>query len=261
MAFCTVKNSNVYYQQIGNKESDKSIVLVHGAMGCAEQMQPIAEQLKEYNCIIFDLPAHLRSTGNPIESIEEYADFMENFLLTLKDEGIINDDLIVIGGSMGGSIVIELLTRKLAIIKKAAIISSAAKWDFNEFIDELLESFKNKDAKLELLAGPCATPLTPKEILEGMLQFNEAVASYDVAFNDFNAIKNFDKIDELHTIDIPCLIISGDGDGIAKTHCSLTLYDEIPESYLAVYPNRGHALCFEKATEVCQEIRDFLTQY
>lgn len=261
MSIIKVKNSDIHFVRLGNKESGKTIVFVHGAQGCAEQMQPLAEQLSQYNCVIFDLPSHLRSTGDSIKTIDEFADFMEDFLEKLREAGEITEDLVVIGGSMGGSITIELLVRKVPAIKKAVIISSCAKWDFSEWIDDLLASFKEGKPNLGLLAKPCATSLTPPELVAGMLQFNPQIASCETAYNDFNSIKQFDRVSSLKEIEVPVLIVSGDGDGIAKAHCSHTMRKEIPNSHLLVYPNRGHALCFEKAVEVCAEIKDFLELY
>lgn len=261
MSICKVNDTDIYYERLGKVDSKRTLFFIHGAIGCTEQMKPLAEQLLEYNCIVFDLPSHFRSKGESIKTVKEYGDFIESFLKVLKNKNEITDDVVLIGGSMGGSITVELLTRNIADITKAIIISSSAKWDFDESIDLLLQSFKDGTPKLEYLAEPCATSLTPPALLQGMLSMDTNLVSCETAYNDFYCIKIFDKVKNLKDIKVPTLIISGDGDGLAKTHCSLTLRKEIPNSHLLVYPNRGHALCFEKTVEVCKEIKDFLELY
>ena len=67
------------------------------------------------------------------------------------------------------------------------------------------------------------------------------------------------KLDQLHTIKAPSLIICGDHDLISVSHTVL-IYQNIPHAELWVVPNSGHGTLIEHADEFNQKVDDFFTQ-
>jgi pimeloyl-ACP methyl ester carboxylesterase len=66
-------------------------------------------------------------------------------------------------------------------------------------------------------------------------------------------------LDQLHTIECPCLIVSGDHDVIALPH-TLVIYQNIKHANLWVLPNSGHGTMQEHADEFDRKADEFFSQ-
>lgn len=67
------------------------------------------------------------------------------------------------------------------------------------------------------------------------------------------------KLSDLKGLQVPTLIMSGDDDLVSLTH-TISMYQAIPESQLAVMPGASHALLSERPKMAARIIRRFLTQ-
>ena len=64
------------------------------------------------------------------------------------------------------------------------------------------------------------------------------------------------SLEQLHTIKCPTLVIGGDHDAILTKH-TLLIADNIPNSYLWILPNSGHATPVNYAKQFNETINDF----
>lgn len=65
-------------------------------------------------------------------------------------------------------------------------------------------------------------------------------------------------VGELQRISAPVLVIGGDHDVIKPAH-TLSIFENIPNAYLWVLPNSGHATLVTRANEFNRSVDDFFT--
>lgn len=65
------------YECIGNKNSDNTLVFLHGSTMTKEGMLGLAKEFPDYNCIAFDLTAHGKSAGKEPETVDVFAEDVE----------------------------------------------------------------------------------------------------------------------------------------------------------------------------------------
>ena len=110
---------SVFYKETSSDKTD-SIVFIHGGGMSNEMWTEYAEALKDFHCIIFDLPEHGKSISSvPFSingSVEEIAQ-----LIRLKAHG---RKAHVIGHSVGGIILVRLLTKYSDLVKNAIVASA-----------------------------------------------------------------------------------------------------------------------------------------
>jgi pimeloyl-ACP methyl ester carboxylesterase len=117
-----VKNTLTNYQILGPKDTEETIVILHGWGRSYSDWIPIANQLKDrFKVILLDLPG-FGSTPKPQTdwTIYDYTDYFEEFA---KKLGLKN--LIFIGHSFGGRIGIISASRS-NLIKKLILVDSGA---------------------------------------------------------------------------------------------------------------------------------------
>jgi pimeloyl-ACP methyl ester carboxylesterase len=227
-----VRGIKMYAEEYG---SGKPLLLIHGNGGNISSMASIIPYFsRQYKVIVTDSRAHGKSTDkNDSLSFEMMAD----------DEAALLDEMhikaaYVIGWSDGGIIALALAMRHPGkVIKLAstganlwpdstAIIPSLWKDDkqhFDSFKSKIFTTVKEKnDWKIFML---------------DWLQPNIPLSS-------------------LQKIQCPSLIISGDHDVITLEH-TLKIYQNIPQAYLWILPNSGHATLNEHTDEFNKKVNAF----
>lgn len=94
-----IRNISVNYIQYG---SGSDVILLHGWGQNIDMMKPLGNELKNYRITILDLPGFgLTSEPDDTWKVEDYTDFLNEFLMALKIE-----KPILVGHSFGGRIAI-----------------------------------------------------------------------------------------------------------------------------------------------------------
>ena len=113
------KENGIEYEIIkAKKESELNLVFVHGS-GCNKNfLKALAEVFKEYNCYLIDLPGHGNSdnTGYNVESYVKAISYLVNKL----------SNVVLIGHSLGGTLVAKTASLNLKSVKGAIILNSGA---------------------------------------------------------------------------------------------------------------------------------------
>jgi len=115
--FFNFENQKVYYENYGDKKNP-DILLIHGLMGSSTSFNDIIGLLEEnFYITAIDLPGHGKSNLSINFNINEVSDVVEKFINHNFD-----DDLHIVGYSLGGTITNNLLNRGLTNIKSAVFI-------------------------------------------------------------------------------------------------------------------------------------------
>lgn len=233
--YYTVRGIKMYTEQYGN---GKPLLLVHGNGGSISSMASIIPYFsKKYRVIATDSRAHGKSTdtGDSL-SFEMMADDFSALLDSLKI-----DSAYVLGWSDGGINALELAMRHPDKVKRLAS-TGANLW-------------------------PDSTGLVPWYWKNEQKQFAEYQKHPPQTAAEKNAYKIFlldwlqpnIPFKALHSIKCPSLIISGDKDLIPLEH-TVKIYQNIPNAYLWVVPNSGHATLIEHENEFNKLVDDFFTK-
>jgi pimeloyl-ACP methyl ester carboxylesterase len=253
--FVTIQNDRIYYNQLGNRESEKTILFIHGSSMSGVLMEDIARLLPDFNNITVDLPGHVNSGGEPRKTVEENADFITDFIRELRKSGEITDDLTVVGFSLGGCITLELALRKVPEVKRIVVLHSCdfANSELATMVPPNFEDFN------PLSIGKIAFGRNSKpEITYPYLKQHQA--SEYVTFVDLNAAISY-PMKEFETIQIPTMLITGDEDRLAPIQNVMNLRKIIPHSVLSVIPFYGHMAVLEVPEIYAQNIKDFIRHY
>ncbi|MCF8564106.1 alpha/beta hydrolase [Alicyclobacillus tolerans] len=249
--FCTVQGEKVFYEHIGNADSEVKLLFVHGASSYGMFWLPLIARLRSYDCIVLDLPGHYRSLGQSKSEISEYAVWMEEFAAQL---GV--DSLTYVGHSLGGAIGIELALAKAPWLKSLVLLNTAGKLDVSaDFLDKLSKGVYNEAYFIEQGFGSAA-----KASLKRVVSQNTRVDTRS-SYRDFLAASKFNRQKDVSRITLPTLIIAGEQDKVTPPVGSVALNESIAQSRLVVISNSGHFTPLENAREVSLEIRDFLNAH
>lgn len=238
----------IHYQVIGQ---GKTLLLLHGGLGCLNEMQPLADHLAErYRVISLDFSGHGLSTLGPQPS--SYAAYQHDVECVLKHLGV--EHYSVIGFSDGGIVGYRLASA--AVQQVDSLITLGAQW-----------RLQDTDPARPLLEGLTAATWQAR--------FPQAVADYQSTHPqpDFPALVAAVKRVWLDTsaqgypdesvtkITCPVLILRGESDFLFTLDEAVQLKKRLPSAHFANLPFASHAVHQECPTLVHQLIDSFLEQY
>jgi esterase/lipase len=225
----------------------KNIVLLHGAIGAKDQLQPLADLLKnDFIVHVFNFSGH---GGKPFAeehfSIEAFAAELQEYFLTQEIE-----QASVFGYSMGGYVALYLAKQQPQLFNK--IITLATKFQWDETIAAKEVSMLNADIILEKVPvfaeqlkqrhQPNDWKLLLEKIKEMLLQMGK---ENPLQLNDYAAI------------DKPVLLLLGDNDKMVTREETETVQKALPNGRFQLLEQTAHPI--EKVNNVvlADVIREF----
>lgn len=234
--FYTVNGFQMYCEIYGEGEP---LLMIHGNGG---DISAFTNQIpyfsKHYKVIVADS----RAQGKSVETsdsltYEQMADDFAALLTTLKI-----DSANVLGWSDGGINGLLLAMRHPEKVKKLAITGANLQPDTNAVAPEVINEFMPTYLELK------------KEATEKTLKNNIDSTKFKL----FRLLMEQPNIlpTDLHRISCPTLVISGDHDLIRPEH-TVKIFQNIPNAYLWIVPNCGHATLVDYADEFNEKVHHF----
>jgi pimeloyl-ACP methyl ester carboxylesterase len=232
--YYNIRGIKMYCEVYG---SGKPLLMIHGnggSIGAFKNNIPFFA--KKYKVIVADSRAH----GKTIDTRDSLSfEMMADDFSALLDAMHI-DSAYVIGWSDGGINALLLAMRHPEKVIKLAS-TGANLW-------------------------PDSTGLIPSYWKNEQRQFNEFKKKKMTTEAEKNQYKIFlldwlqpnIPLSALHSIKCPSLIISGDKDLIPLEH-TILIYKHIPNAYLWIVPNSGHATLIEHLDEFDKKVDDFFS--
>jgi pimeloyl-ACP methyl ester carboxylesterase len=261
----TVVLGSDVYAYTGSRAVDAalpSVVFVHGAGNdhsvWALQSRYFAHH--GWNAFAVDLPAHGRSSGVPLASVEALADWIAGFL---DATGIAQAALV--GHSMGSLAAVECAARHADRVSKLALIGTAAPMSVSE---ALLDAAKRNDhVACELITGwsySAAKQLGGSRV-PGLWLTGNGLRLLErerpgVLYADLAACNGY-VAGEASAAKIRCavLVVLGARDLMAPARNARALVAKLPDPRVVTIPDCGHALMAEQPDAVLDALRAFLT--
>jgi pimeloyl-ACP methyl ester carboxylesterase len=234
---------NINYFQSDNLKGDGAVVFLHGWGSRAVHMKSLFENLP--NFVALDLPGFGGSDLPPAPwGVTEFADFLENFLAKFEIK-----KPILVGHSVGGSIIIKYLTGG-GTAKKAILIASAGirKRGLKIFAYKIV----TKIFKLIFL-------LPGLNIFKDKIRkkFYSAIDSVDYIeagemTESYKKIIHDDLTEDLQKVKIPTVLIWGEKDQDTPLWQAKLMQEKIVGSKLFVIPGAGHFSFIDRPREFAE---------
>jgi len=239
-----VGENTIYYREV--KGNSIPLVFVHGAGGDGRLWGYVMKNLRGIHSIALDLPGHGESSGNPLERIELYADFLQQFLEVM---GIRR--CVLAGHSMGGAITLEMAVRKNQKLKGIVLVSTGAKLRVSPLV---FQSLSNLKSHIDEFVGF----LLKDERLRALMKDVLLKGGEEVLKTDFTACNGFDLMERISEIEIPALLLCGDADFMTPLKYSEYMHEKIKNSRFIPFKGAGHMLMLEAPEFVAEEISFFM---
>lgn len=238
------KLDGIYYERLGNPDSDKTLVFVHGA-GCNSKfLKPLAKKLITYNCYLINLSNHYKSDKKDCYTAEDYANELTKFVCDL-------DNVTLIGHSLGGVICLAIASKCLPQVKSIVCISSGAKFDKldKKFVKNLEKGKLDMIYMLRALGS-----LTKLSTYTALFHMEPRT----ITINDLLLAPKIDILDSLSKINVPTLILAGADEILILVEYSEKVHERVKNSKLVVVPNVRHILPIAKKELTSKLIDEFL---
>jgi pimeloyl-ACP methyl ester carboxylesterase len=209
-----------------------SLLLLHGAIGAADQMDGLAHTLRhEYSVYTPDFSGHGGKTF-PDESFSMRL-FAEDVLQLMDKEGL--QQVSIFGYSMGGYVAMYLAKHFPERINKIITLATKFYWD---------ETIAAKEtAVLDAAAIEAKVPAFAKALEQRHGNWKELLkrtADMLTALGKDNTLKP----DDYSSINTPTLVLLGDRDKMITLEETLAVYKSLPNAQLGILPDTSHP--FEK---------------
>lgn len=237
--YANIRGIKLYYEVYGQGEP---LLMIHGNGGSINNfIFQIPYFAKHYRVILADSRAQGKST-DPSDSLSY--EMMADDLNTLLDNlGL--KQVNVIGWSDGGINGMLLALRHPDKVKKLAITGASLRPDTTAVDPQVYSMAMGWNRQIQdslKLMKPASAQLKNTAKVMHLLSYQPNIPA--------NA---------LHKIKCPVLVIAGDHDVIKNSH-TLEIAENIPNSYLWIIPNSGHATPIYKKDEFNNTISDFLAK-
>ncbi len=260
------------YAYTGGKPFDAglpTVVFIHGAQNDHSVWGLQSRWFAHHGCgvLAVDLPGHGRSSGAPLPSIEDLADWIELLLEKVGAGDTANSaakSVSLVGHSMGSLTALECAARHPARIARIALVGTAVPMPVS---DALLDAAKNKEAKAIAMINTWSH--SPRGTMggntaPGMWMFGAARRLAErqrpgVLHNDLAACNAYAHgMDAAAALACPALIISGSKDMMTHPKAAAKLSGNIRDVRSVTLDGAGHALMAEQPDAVLDALRGFI---
>lgn len=245
----------------GGRDFDRSqptLVLLHGAgfdhTAWAFHSRWFAHH--GYGVLAPDLPAHGRSSGAPLRTIAEMADWTAALLEAIE---VANTTLV--GHSMGSLVALEIAARHPQKVSALGLIGTAAAMTVGP--DLLKAAEANDRAAIDMVSiwglgfrAELGGSLAPGLWMHSGAQRVLEQCRPGVLFSDLSACNDYrDALAAAATIKVPTTIVLGERDMMTPARTGISLAAVLPNSRVVVLPGAGHMMMMEKPDELLAALR------
>lgn len=233
------------------------VVLVHGAGmdSTVWQLQTRFLAHREMRVVAVDLPAHGRSTGMPIDSIESMADWLVRLVEVVGFE-----TAHVVGHSMGTFVALEMARRHPAAVSSITLCGTATEMAVHPALLDAADNDLPAAAAL-MAAWGHGTPAhigqnpTPGQWMLGGARALVERSAGGVLATDFRACQNYGgALDAAAAVTCPATVVIGLGDKMTPAKGGRALAAALPAARTVELAGIGHSMMAEHPRAVRQAI-------
>lgn len=248
MPAITIGKETIHFED-NHARRETALIAIHGSGGSCLHWPVELCNMTDFRVLIPDLPGHGQSSGTGQNRVEDYADFIEAFVTSMKLKRA-----ILMGHSLGGAIAMMAALRSPAWLSGLILVGTGARLRVTQSIlDGLLTDPETAIGIIvQLLFGPAAAQPMMNQIRAQLL-----ATPPHITHGDFSACDQFDIMDRIHEIAIPTLVISGIHDKLTPPKYGEFLCKQISGAAHKIIPDAGHLISLENTTEFISAIHGF----
>jgi pimeloyl-ACP methyl ester carboxylesterase len=266
MKFILPDGNAIYYELHGNQNAESTLLFLGGlSQSTAAWLAYIPAFANEYRIVLADLMFQGQS-DNPqnFRSFQEHAQDMNALL-----EGLKAKNVIPIGISYGGAVVMRMMHYFPERIRKAVLMATFA--HKTPFFDAIGTSWQRAletggyslmlDVMLPFVLGKhyFQNPLIPIEMLKQMRINNDLSIERLSKLMKATAMSD-DFRKELRNVQIPVLVICGSEDLLCTPEMHQDIVQALPNARYVEIENVGHTLNLEAIPQTIALIQEFLKE-
>ncbi len=206
----------IYYEETGDK-SRPAIVFIHGGGISGWMWRKQVEHFSDYYCIVPDLPEHGKSINEGPLSLADCVNRIADLIETRASDGKAH----VVGHSLGGKVVVELLARRPEVVDHAVVASALFGSMFlvnlihRPFIYKLSVAMMRNKRMLSLTAKQFKFP--ERSYIENSIEEFKRLTP-DSLYRIYDQLYQYQKLpDGLASVDVPTLVMAGEKEsGVMK---------------------------------------------
>nr|WP_144928705.1 alpha/beta hydrolase [Paenibacillus bovis] len=265
--YLRVNNIDIYYEEYASANSKETIVLLHGFLSSSFSFRKLGQLLSnQFHVISVDLPPFGKS-GKSTKFHYSYKNIATTVLQLLQQLKIYEYHLV--GHSMGGQIVLNMILQRPNQIKKAVLLSSSGYMkrlktsyillSYIPLFDKYIKHHLNKTGVL----GNLHQVVYDKKMIDDVM-----INGYAEPFLDNRIFKSLCKMirdregdlssEQLQSISTPCLLIWGEFDKIVPIKVGKRLVNDLQNAQLVIFKNIGHLVPEETPMRTYDEIKKFI---
>ncbi len=225
----------------------KTIILLHGAIGAKDQLEPLASELKQqgYNVFTLSFSGHGQTPFASSFGIEQFALELEQFIT----ENNLNEPT-VFGYSMGGYVALYLAHRNKSILGN--IITLGTKFEWSPDIAQ--KEVKMLDSKTIIEKVPKFAEALQKRHGKDWELLLQQTAEMMLSLGNKNAL----SLNEYATIENKVLIGLADKDNMVTLEETTAVYKQFPNAGMYMLPDTKHPIETVKVKTLTNLITDLI---
>ena len=257
-----VNGIKIRYFESG-QEHPNHVLFIHGLGSSADVWLNTADNLSSnFHTICIDLPGFGASDKPLMDyTIEKFTDIVTEFV---KQVGIINDKIYVVGHSLGGYIASEITIQNKSLVKKLVLIDPSGTLEkptplLKNYLKAALSPSKDllNNIFQQMVVNPnCISSKLVDVFIAGIKLPNAKHAFKSTFENSTNHEIGFTRLTSIDTI--PTLILWGDQDNLIPISHLQKFKNAIEHSQVSIIKNSGHVPFIEKPSLVHDLLLRFL---
>lgn len=220
-----IKNGIAYDFFEGTKRQDITLVWVHGTGANKKFMEAVRPTLSEFSNIFFDLPGH----GDSKDTGFSENNFTNAILYVLSGR----ENVVLIGHSLGGALVLDVLKERPQNVIGGVILNGAAR--FNHIDPAFYQKIHEGVLDLPYVLAGCGHENHPK--------VKKAMAAMEldaIAIKDWLIDEKIDVRGALAKIDVPVEILVGEDDPFAPVSDAKMICDSVKDGHILTVAHGKH---------------------
>lgn len=223
----------------------KTIILLHGAIGAKDQLEPFAVELKQqgYNVYTLSFSGHGQTPFQTNFGIEQFALELEQFIKTNN-----LDKPTIFGYSMGGYVALYLAKQQPTLLEN--IITLGTKFEWSPEISA--KETKMLDSKTIIEKVPKFAEALQKRHGNDWKLLLQKTAEMMIALGNKNAL----SLNDISSIENKVLIGLADKDNMVSLEETTTIYKQLKNGAMYMLPNTKHPIETVNVGLLSQIIKD-----
>ncbi|MDD2334083.1 MAG: alpha/beta hydrolase [Mesotoga sp.] len=247
--YARIVDKKIFYLETVGSEGIP-VVFVHGNFASSTWFEPSLEILPErFKGYAIDLPSFGRSDRLEEISIDNYANYVIDFILEMEADGV-----VLVGHSLGGAVAQSVVIKRPDLIDRVILVDPAPPDGLitPEEVYPYLEMYKgNRELLKKALMGVMPTR-KEDDFLERLV--DDALLMDEKCFvENARALDRYDFSDELKKTEVPHLVIVGKLDQIITEEMARRFEKLVKNIEVKVLQEYGHSVIVEN-TELFMEM-------